>query len=145
MGSNGLDLKNAEIRRNSAGLWGDASRREPGRGQKRPSEPKRWPPTPPLGRSPFRRGDHKGQSPAHAEATIQPPARGAGVPQAAAGGREGPASPPSPAVPPSAATHHFPSGRRRPVAVGSLGAPLRMARQPPPFLPWLAPGSAVPT
>lgn len=83
--------------------------RETGRGKQKEAwaraernrEPKRSPPTPPLGSSPSRRGDHKGQTPVHGgHVPTGGPRRG--VVPAAAGSREGPASPPSPAVPPSA-------------------------------------------
>lgn len=139
MGSNGLDLKKAGKGFYAAGNRERQAERSLGEGrmqsgtQALAANAAPWvQPIPPRGQGPD-------PCPRRPRSNRRP----------AAGGRPGrrwksgracePAQPRGAAL---RATHHFPSGRRR---CRISRAPLRMARQPPPFLPWLAPGSASPT
>lgn len=142
MGSNGLDLKNAGIGVYAAGNWGTQIEKKPGLGQNATGTQalaanavprvQPVPPRGPQGPDPCPWRPRSNRRPA------------AGVVPAAAGSREGPRARPAPRCrPPRHSPFSFrPSAARR---CRISRAPLRMARLPPPFLPWLAPGSAAPT
>lgn len=142
MGSNGLDLKNAGIGVYAAGNWGTQIEKKPGLGQNAIGT-QALAANAVLGSSPSRRGDHKGQTPVPGgHVPTGGPRRGSSRPPLEVG--KGPRARPAPRCrPPRHSPFSFrPSAARR---CRISRAPLRMARLPPPFLPWLAPGSASPT